>query len=407
MAYAEAEDVRLAAALLDDVPQALASPGAWRQLFFAQHADAAVFAGLFTACTAGRDCAVRTAPSMTVKLKLQKYRCKDDIDALRQAWLRKANVVQGALTTRGALPTKLLVVLLNGGWEDADDIALFQALHGKHVTALHVRPKQYGLSDKARKQASRLLHLATSAFKHSLVTLYLNIDLPFPRELTPKHLPHLRSLVIKTHWYQSDNSFKPGFAYVNIHPFLPQLTSLRGDIRKSYEIQHRGYSPCQELFWRHNTRTRSLTKFTTNDPIDSVDLRLLLDCAPNLSYLGSPSADDIANFSKESWPVGELGKECTLSTLLRLPGQRAGKLRMTGGWLVLIVEAEVSISQAHTHALRSAIGTVLSVEAEVRIGTRSYAYLGFPNATCMEVREGYTTCSSQGQGLHECIHHKQ
>lgn len=159
-------------ALLDLAPSRTNTvPSQWRQLFDAEHADSAVYTGVFSSCTAGRDYALRTAPKITVRLTSPDHA---QLHARRKAaWRVQLAQVQRALRTRGKLPTGLTLGRVGGPLSATERDQVLDTLQdvGRSIKALTV----HGITDSAL--TTTFLQRAAATFQN-LTTLKVNVCAP-------------------------------------------------------------------------------------------------------------------------------------------------------------------------------------------------------------------------------------
>ncbi len=257
------------------------APDSWL-LSFKQHADPAVYLGLFSSCRGGRDYTLQTANTAT--LRLQPGSAQSD-----EAWQRTLDAARQALMVRGALSTRLVLLGYEPDLNSPDSqqqttarlSGIPQQLEGAGSGVTELTVTHSGLLPHT------FLTTAASAFPHLHTLSVDQCTCPLP---PPAQWPQLRRLQVtipppcyNTHsgvWEEHPTTLA---VFQSIAAHLPQLTSL--DFSRQPERDDVDPSlPWEQLFTAGST-SHTLTHLTTNCTLTDELVPMLLSHTPALSQL--------------------------------------------------------------------------------------------------------------------------
>lgn len=332
----------------DSLPAAGQAPDSWKRGFFSQPGAGLLYGGLFSSSRAGRDLALREAPTATWRLDCTAPRSK-------QALTQQLAGAKQCLALRGA--GRRTCVVLTCGRDAATDAALGAladtgADMWSGVTDLTITA---GTGDHP---STTIATPTTAGFVCSTVpALYANIrhltlincscKLP-----TPSELPLLESVVItwlmRVHHYhvrgpteQDENAM-----LASLGPFLPQLSSVHVEVVAGRSLQ--------PMF---TATSHKLRNFTTSEELTDQLLTALRTHTPALTHLSVEYiAGNISDHSSEHWAVEQLNVQVLCSSdrsigsievLARLPQSTAGgRVGVSSqlGWGELSLTEQVRVS---------------------------------------------------------------
>lgn len=242
-------------------------PDTWLASFTEQHADAAVWSGLFTSCRSGRDFALTHARTATATLS-----CVEHMPPA--GWQRQVVAVRHALGVRCALPTRLCVHRgrstgrASQRWLAAL-VDLFSHIYGAGYGVAEVDLSVWGCDFDV---TAVLLYMAAACPNVHTLTLLLNdTSVQHLAMLQPHQLPRLRSLALVS---ELGTLRVSGHVWMcHVMPLLPQLTALR--LPYCHGLLHKLFQPT----------TLPLTHMHVNESLTGELVQKLLKHAPNLKSL--------------------------------------------------------------------------------------------------------------------------
>ncbi len=291
-------------------------PTAWRDLFYGQYADAAVWSGKHSSCRLGRDFALTAAPTFTVQLQPPQG------NKLPGPWKGQLSAVERALRTRGTRGATLRLLGNDVRAAAAAFDCVTTELHSASaaITHLELRAVQALITGRVlidSEAVSALLQRAATAFTHiTALTIHEANPYTLPPPSTMPHLKHFTSRVAFTLTAENEMAFYRSLA--SLAPYMPQLVSI--DIDSYQRIPwEQALTPASTSHTLRSLKTGAVTTHI---------VALLLDHAPALKEItcGSfhvfkgLSSDD---FTRREWNVSKIDfRNATGELLDNLPKQR-------------------------------------------------------------------------------------
>lgn len=240
-------------------------PGPWLLCFTEQHADAAVWAGLFSSCRGGRELALTHARKATLML-----RCANrPPDA---GWRAQVAAVRQALRVRGARPTRVDLEPASWFCKDPDSYVWLVRLAIIPGQLLDVSA---GVTELYFRGCSNSTAIAALATTFPNITHFKGPQVP-----PPSYWPRLTSLVLRSVDGYTRAAEKALWSLVA--PYLPQLTTLE---LPQCHYPSGGVIPWRALFPRELATNLPLTTFTTHEVLTDKLLSKLLTHTPHLEQL--------------------------------------------------------------------------------------------------------------------------
>ncbi len=302
-------------------------PAPWLMLFLDEHADAGVYGGIFTSCTAGRLWVLRTAPKARLVLRTTKY-------TQPGPWYACLARDRAELIARGHLPTRVIIVCGEGAVSEAA-LAVVPSVFYGHAAAI----QELRFSDlSARRPCAAVLGMLQLVLPllQQLRSLTLNTCIP---TLPPRSsLPQLTE--VQVYMYASNPQHLVDSCLSSIAAYLPQLTSL------TLHDQVLPVPPDWQLLLSPASTTNTLTAFSTDRPLDDTLLSLLVQHTPTLTRLRVAYVGLQDDHSDRQWGVRTLviNQDHYLEETALLPKCAQGKvtLYILGIFTLYISETEVS-----------------------------------------------------------------
>lgn len=257
------------------------APEGWRAALLApEGSKSGLISGVFTACRAGRDWVVASAPALTLKLESRAAPDSEQPDP-RKRELRNLSLAR-PLSARRDLPLALEVTCYRGA-DSADVAGTVRTLLRSPFTALRITDvPEDGTASNA---CNSVLAAAAAAGSNTLTTLTLGqcpVALPHP-----SRFPQLRNLDIK---YPDEPACEV------ICSYLTQVTSLA----LRHEATRRLALPAVFARPTHTLTRLSITRIT-----DEL-VRLLLQQVPVLRQLEGKAVYLSTDHSGATWGVREI-----------------------------------------------------------------------------------------------------
>ncbi len=326
------------------------APDAWLLCFIEQHADAAVWSGLFISCRGGRQLALTHARKATLMLHCA-HRVPDE------GWQAQLVAVRQALSVRGAQSTRVKLrpfIALGDGPDPYLWVARMGLVPGmlwgvgRGVTELDVDLESWS-------QTGALSSTLASSFPNITSLTLMGSMLP-----TPALWPRLQSIDVSSHRGEEK------WLLQTIADYLPQLKSLK------LPSDYHGRRDWSSLFGRsyYHPVHSPLTHFEANSTLtDQVAVRLTV-VAPGLEHLSVYRiAADTGQYTDAPWSLKHLqitermDAAEVLPALARLPRPVGGRMSvMVGGAKQFPVTLNVTTNEVRTHML--AAHTRISAHAQ-------------------------------------------
>ncbi len=326
-------------------------PDAWLLLFGKQHAttDPAVLSGIFTACPAGRDWVLESAPKVTLSIDTTD-------DRFPTVWLQRCSKLREALTRRGSRPVHLAVMCKDhelGSPHNLAECLMLPSLcfdgAGRAITHLSVtdeRSTPYPL----HITAPLLVNIAAQTIGSQLTSLTLH---PCPQPLPlPQSLPSLQHLDVRLmSGYDYIETIREDI-YRSVGSHIPHLTSLTLD-DSEYE-----YPTPWGVMFEAECVTNTLTTLTTDRCLTDELVEFLFEFAPNMARLSVRDISIIDDLGGCEWGVREIEIKCwddsDTASVFNLPVCKAGPVMVVIGGRcpldIVVDSAEVRKVSTHTCA---------------------------------------------------------